>query len=250
MGFFNCRDQREKLIIEAKSKINFTIIDSRIKHKNKWEEYSTGSWSRTYCINIIKITVPKKDLNDIIEKLKLNKEIYSISGDFGTICITEKPHNSTNKWGGMWTASGEYVEPEDVPVYYERVRKNLPITPASMYEDGLTLLIKGDEEKAIEMFQKSAKLGHCGARRGLAKIYLQKETHLTEAVSLFQTAAQQGDRDAQYHLALCYKNGIGIEVDEACARMWFSAAAVRGDNRAKSELENMEKKDSRSSLTL
>ena len=40
----------------------------------------------------------------------------------------------------------------------------------------------------------------------------------------YEKAAEQGDADAQYNLALCYKNGTGVEKDAEKAVEWYQKA--------------------------
>ncbi len=58
-----------------------------------------------------------------------------------------------------------------------------------------------------------------------SKVVLRDEK---EAVSWFRKAAEQGYKEAQYSLALCYANGTGVEEDEKEATQWFLMAARQG----------------------
>jgi TPR repeat protein len=48
--------------------------------------------------------------------------------------------------------------------------------------------------------------------------------------------AVAGDRDAQYRLALLYRDGIGLDADPRQAAEWFYRAALQGDARAQLNL--------------
>jgi TPR repeat protein len=48
----------------------------------------------------------------------------------------------------------------------------------------------------------------------------------------FRTSAEQGDAEAQYHLALMYDRGIGVERDDGEALKWYRQAAEQGYARA------------------
>ena len=65
----------------------------------------------------------------------------------------------------------------------------------------------------------------------------------TKAVKLFRKAAGKGHADAQYHLGLCYDQGIGVPKDKSEAEYWFRKAAKGGNSKAKSKLENINKNE-------
>lgn len=50
----------------------------------------------------------------------------------------------------------------------------------------------------------------------------------TDDIAKVWTSAQNGDKDAQYGLAVCYANGNGIGKDEGLARVWLLKAADSG----------------------
>jgi len=56
------------------------------------------------------------------------------------------------------------------------------------------------------------------------------------AVSWYTLAARQGLRDAQYNLALCYKNGSGVDQDLKKALKWFQRAADQDDHDAQKQI--------------
>ncbi|MBO5122781.1 MAG: sel1 repeat family protein, partial [Oscillospiraceae bacterium] len=58
----------------------------------------------------------------------------------------------------------------------------------------------------------------------------------TQAVQHFRTAAEQGNRFAQYNLALCYEQGEGVEKNQSEAVRWYRAAAEQGDAKAQLNL--------------
>jgi TPR repeat protein len=65
------------------------------------------------------------------------------------------------------------------------------------------------------------------------------EQDLYKAIPLFQKAAEQGLRDAQYNLACIYKNGEGVGVDLQKAVLWFRRAEAQGDTDARRMLETL-----------
>ncbi|MBI3560267.1 MAG: sel1 repeat family protein [Gammaproteobacteria bacterium] len=52
--------------------------------------------------------------------------------------------------------------------------------------------------------------------------------HYEQAYKLWLPLAQQGNAEAQYNLALLFKNGLGIPKDERKALEWFHQAAHQG----------------------
>ena len=52
------------------------------------------------------------------------------------------------------------------------------------------------------------------------------------AVKWYRKAAEQGNADAQYNLALMYEDGKGVVQDVAYAHMWWNIAAANGDEDA------------------
>ena len=53
-----------------------------------------------------------------------------------------------------------------------------------------------------------------------------------KAVQLYRQAAEQGDARAQCNLGFCYYQGIGIEMDDSQAVVWFQKAAEQNYLRA------------------
>lgn len=52
------------------------------------------------------------------------------------------------------------------------------------------------------------------------------------AISEIRTAAERGDRDAQFELGLIYQGGLGVPQDKEEAQRWFTQAAQKGHGRA------------------
>jgi TPR repeat protein len=50
-----------------------------------------------------------------------------------------------------------------------------------------------------------------------------------QAVHWYTRAAEQGDSDAQYNLALSYEEGTGVAQDYAQALTWYMRSAEQGD---------------------
>ena len=61
------------------------------------------------------------------------------------------------------------------------------------------------------------------------------------AIRLFRPLAEQGNPKAQTQIGTMYRKGEGTTVSLARAFMWFSAAARRGDAKAKAGLREVSK---------
>lgn len=57
-----------------------------------------------------------------------------------------------------------------------------------------------------------------------------------EAISGFESVAEQGNAEAQYRLGQIYRKGEGVSPDYSKADSWYRRAAEQGDNRAQLNL--------------
>ncbi|GAB5368792.1 hypothetical protein AAMO2058_001350100 [Amorphochlora amoebiformis] len=97
------------------------------------------------------------------------------------------------------------------------------------------------------VLKSRARAGDTWAARELALMYrfgyyqrIPSRKALRKAFHWFCQAAWDADRDAQYWLADCYDNGIGVEVDRRLATSWYTAAAMQGDARAIRRLSELQ----------
>ena len=107
---------------------------------------------------------------------------------------------------------------------------------------GEQYLNKGDVERAVSYFKKSAEFGNAKAQRMLGDCYFWGEgirEDKSEAVKWYRLAAEQGDAEAQRILVECYKRqgdcyflGEGIREDKREAVKWYRLAAEQGDAEA------------------
>ncbi len=102
------------------------------------------------------------------------------------------------------------------------------------YEDG-------NYSKAFGLLKPAAEAGNPNAQYFLAIMYDfgrgVKTDHET-ANAWYLKAAEQGNDDAQYNLAISYKIGEGIEEDQNKAVYWLSKAVANGDEDAMHVLTN------------
>ena len=100
---------------------------------------------------------------------------------------------------------------------------------------GEQYLNKGDVERAVSYFKKSAEFGNAKAQRMLGDCYFWGEgirEDKREAVKWYLLAAGQGDAEAQRILGDCYSWGEGIREDKSEAVKWYRLAAEQGNAKA------------------
>ena len=100
---------------------------------------------------------------------------------------------------------------------------------------GEQYLNKGDVERAVSYFKKSAEFGNAKAQRMLGDCYFWGEgirEDKREAVKWYLLAAEQGDAEAQRILGDCYSWGEGIREDKSEAVKWYRLAAGQGNAEA------------------
>ena len=100
---------------------------------------------------------------------------------------------------------------------------------------GEQYLNKGDVERAVSYFKKSAEFGNAKAQRMLGDCYFWGEgirEDKREAVKWYRLAAEQGDAEAQRILGDCYFWGEGIREDKQEAVKWYRLAAEQGNAEA------------------
>ncbi|XP_072040749.1 uncharacterized protein [Amphiura filiformis] len=104
----------------------------------------------------------------------------------------------------------------------------------SQYNLGVFYLVGiGDAElnpqKAIELITTAANQGLTQAQTYLGAYYLQDPHQDTKkAVDLLKQAAQKHDKEALFHLGVCYQYGLGIESNTAKAASYYHQSASMG----------------------
>lgn len=99
--------------------------------------------------------------------------------------------------------------------------------------------LKIDEEKAFSWFKSAAELGNRKAQFNLALCYRNgtgTEKNAEKAFQLFQELAQSGDADAMLFLGCCYRDGTGAGQDYAKAFELFQKADELGNTDANNHL--------------
>ena len=114
---------------------------------------------------------------------------------------------------------------------------------AMAYHDGSYGLKRNDAE-AVKWFTKAAEQGDLEGQYNLAIAYYHGygvKKNINEAVKWFQKAAEQGYADAESILASAYQNGTGgVSKDLVKADMWLGFAEADGNKNAASERISLE----------
>jgi len=103
---------------------------------------------------------------------------------------------------------------------------------AGDFEDGVAAIERKDYATALKKWQSAAQQGNRDAQLFVGLMYsegLGVIQDYKEAVRWFLLAAKQGLAKAQYKLALMYDKGQGVPQDYTRAHMWFNIAAIAGD---------------------
>ena len=132
---------------------------------------------------------------------------------------------------------GTQVDFDHAKHFYSLAENNPPKGERSelglVYYNLAMMYLKGDffcqsEEKAFQLFQKSAKYGHVKGMYNLGLCYkLGKGTAKDEykAFDAFYEAAEYGDSMAYFQVGKAYENGAGVAKDLNMAVRWHKKAA-------------------------
>jgi len=118
---------------------------------------------------------------------------------------------------------------------YAHENETVELDHTRLMDLGEQYLNKGDVERAVSCFKKSAEFGNAEAQRMLGYCYFWGEgirEDKREAVKWYRLAAGQGNAEAQRMLGVCYYVGEGIREDKREAVKWFRLAAEQEDAEA------------------
>jgi TPR repeat protein len=99
------------------------------------------------------------------------------------------------------------------------------------YEIGLLYGEESDNQEAMRALQRASRKGVVRAITAIARLNsygASRTQNPAEAARLFRLAAQRGDPEAQYQLALAYRDGYGVTKDLAVSRSWQDKALAQG----------------------
>ena len=118
---------------------------------------------------------------------------------------------------------------------YAHENETVELDHTRLMDLGEQYLNKGDVERAVSCFKKSAEFGNAKAQRMLGDCYYVGEgirEDKQEAVKWFRLAAEQGDAEALFCLGGSYYFGEGIREDKREAVKWFRLAAEQKNSAA------------------
>jgi TPR repeat protein len=148
---------------------------------------------------------------------------------------------------GTMYCEGNGVE-RDLEKGFELVQKSAKqgnaqaqLLVGGMYKDGKG--VQQDNKKAFAWIQKSAKQGNMIAQNDLGYLYEQGlgvDRDFQKAREWYLKAAEKGLAAAQVCLGNIYRDGLGVEENIKEAKKWYVKAAEKGNEKAKSELLNIE----------
>ena len=119
------------------------------------------------------------------------------------------------------------------------------------FDQGLVAYEKGDYKAAFAEFKPLAEQGDADAQYNLALMYRNGKGTAQDdkqAVYWYQKSAEQGNAQAQHNLGWMYRNGKGTAQDDVKAYMWLNIAAANGDKEANTGKDILTNKMSRAAI--
>lgn len=163
-----------------------------------------------------------------MDDLKLTLPTSTISDNFNDGVLDSKIWQTPTNPSGV-REEGGILKTEQVRTdwpFHLRT-KALSLTGGSQNSSSNSTLAQKTTMTAEEMYILG--LDYYDGRNGKTKNY-------TEAVKLFQKAAEQGNVKAQNHLGFCYRKGHGVTRDDVEAIRWYRKAAENGNATAMNNL--------------
>ena len=111
---------------------------------------------------------------------------------------------------------------------------------AHCYRNGLGT--DADDDKAFELYTKSAEQGNSRAMNGLGLCYENGygcEENYTKSFQCSEKSAKLGDSAAMANVGFCYEEGSGVSKDLIKAQEWYRRAAAIGDEDAQEALARL-----------
>src|SRR5690348_9903860 len=99
-------------------------------------------------------------------------------------------------------------------------------------KEGVAAYEAGNLPLAYKEFRAAAEKGEADCQFNLALMYekgIGVAKDEKEAVVWYRKSAEQGNSNAQFNLGVLYENGRGCAVDFAQANQWYRKASVQGD---------------------
>jgi len=130
--------------------------------------------------------------------------------------------------------SGHYIQASDDLMHASKQGAVGDDYMGRMYLYGYGVL--KNNQRAIHRLRASAARGYLPAQKIVARYALIQEKNLTDALTWFKKAADQGDMQAQMYCAAAYRFGLGVRKSEDKARHYDIAAAKQGNSLAQASL--------------
>ena len=98
--------------------------------------------------------------------------------------------------------------------------------------------VKPPEPSFDDLLQQASR-GDAAAENKLGIVYQNQKHDYTQAADWYLKAAEQGNADAEYNLAVMYRGGWGVAKDLVQAKAWYQKAAAQGNQSAKYALSKL-----------
>lgn len=113
------------------------------------------------------------------------------------------------------------------------IAAGIPGVPARAgLDEGVAAYEAGNMPLALKEFRSAADKGDANCQYNLALMYekgIGVGKDEKEALAWYRKSAEQGNSNAQFNLGVLYENGRGATVDFEQARKWYRKAAAQGD---------------------
>lgn len=219
--------------------------------KNMALMYATGHGVAKNISLAIEIINKIKECDTSLYHLSLG-EIEKISGNqegaFENFRIAAELGNTRAKcFYGAYLLKGKYCDKNEI-LGVKNIKSAAKdcIAPACLliaryYEKGFTEAgIDQSNTLAVKNYKLAAKNSSVKAQKRLAEIYkngiLGVSKNQKESFKWYLIAAESGDHDAAFYVALSYANGNGIDIDYVKAVKWYKIAADQGSSSAMNNL--------------
>lgn len=139
----------------------------------------------------------------------------------------ETSKTARNEWKGLISEITDILDTDDIEYVFVGDESSKELFYKFLKESGVNFKsvdgnIKVDTEKSAVQFYET----------GLSY----KEKNPNEAKNYFEKSAEYGYSKGQYELALCYKNGFGVEQNLEKAFTWFEKSMEQGNENAEFEV--------------
>lgn len=196
--------------------------------------------------NISKVAFNQEELADLLDDGE--NVIYLFNGSF---TVPVALHNK--KYIGIGDVnvtigSKNIVNLNEIGIEFknvkldERYKKIIEDSPEGLYKRGKEYDDNGDYVKALEFYDKAAKLNNKDALFKLGWFYsegLGVEVNYEKSMQYYLLAADLGDTWAMNNIGAAYTNGWGVTKDALKALEWYTKAYENGNTFAGKNIGNM-----------